>query len=128
MRRKPSPASPTGARPRRGRGAGGGGWGAGGWGEPQAVEEVMQEVALAAVAQRSPLHDPARAAVWLYRLAVRHVLLYRRKTGRARALVDRYAARTAPGAVDGSVSPLAWLLCKERQRLVQEALTRLPPR
>jgi DNA-directed RNA polymerase specialized sigma24 family protein len=44
-------------------------------GEPQAVEEVMQDVALAALAQRSPLRDPARAGVWLYRLAVRHVLI-----------------------------------------------------
>src|SRR5580692_1039894 len=63
-------------------------------GEPQAVDEVMQDVALAAVAQHSPLHNPARAAVWLYRLAVRQVLIYRRKTGRQRSLVDRYAART----------------------------------
>src|SRR4051812_46816003 len=62
-------------------------------GEPQAVEEVMQDVALAAITQRSPLRDPARAAVWLYRLAVRHVLIYRRKSGRRRGLIDRYAAR-----------------------------------
>jgi RNA polymerase sigma-70 factor, ECF subfamily len=97
-------------------------------GEPQAVDEVMQEIALAAVAQRSPLQNPARAAVWLYRLAVRHVLLYRRKAGRARSLVDRYAARKALTTVDASTSPLAWLLCDERQRLVQDALKRLPPR
>ncbi len=64
-------------------------------GEPQAVDEVMQNVALAAVAQRSPLLNPARAGVWLYRLAVRHVLIYRRKTGRQRSLVDRYASRRA---------------------------------
>ena len=82
----------------------------------------MQEVALAAVAQRSPLHNPARAAVWLYRLAVRHVLLYRRKTGRQRSLLGRYAARKAPDTVDGSGSPLLWLLRDERQTLVQEAL------
>ena len=63
-------------------------------GESQAVDEVMQDVALAAVAQRSPLHNPARVAVWLYRLAVRQVLIYRRKTGRQRSLVNRYAART----------------------------------
>jgi RNA polymerase sigma-70 factor, ECF subfamily len=97
-------------------------------GEPQAVDEVMQEVALAAVEERSPLQNPAKAAAWLYRLAVRHVLLYRRKTGRQRALVDRYAARKAPGAVDGSGTPLAWLLRDERQKLVQEAIARLPPR
>jgi RNA polymerase sigma-70 factor, ECF subfamily len=97
-------------------------------GEPQAVDEVMQDVALAAVAQRSPLLNPARAAVWLYRLAVRHVLLYRRKTGRRRSLVDRYAARTAAGETDPCPSPLAWLLNAERQQLVQAALRRLPER
>src|SRR5262245_49767259 len=97
-------------------------------GEPQAVDEVMQEVALAAVAQRSPLRDPARATVWLYRLALRYVLLYRRKTGRERALVDRYAVRKAPTAADGSGSPLAWILRDERQRIVQAAIARLPQR
>ena len=51
-------------------------------GERQAVDEVMQEVALAAVAQRAPLKDPARVGAWLYRLALRIVLLYRRKCGR----------------------------------------------
>jgi RNA polymerase sigma-70 factor, ECF subfamily len=97
-------------------------------GEPQAVDEVMQNVALAAVAQRSPLLNPARAAVWLYRLAVRHVLIYRRKAGRQRSLVDRYAARRAVSEVDASPSPLAWLVNDERQQLVQAALRRLPPR
>jgi RNA polymerase sigma-70 factor (ECF subfamily) len=96
--------------------------------EAQAVEEVMQDVALAAVAQRSPLHNPARAAVWLYRLAVRHVLLYRRKMGRQRSLVSRYAARSMASEVDASISPLGWLVRDERQQLVQQALRRLPPR
>ncbi len=97
-------------------------------GEPQAVDEVMQNVALAAVAQRTPLLNPARAGVWLYRLAVRHVLIYRRKTGRQRSLVDRYAARKAVSEVDASLSPLAWLVNDERQQLVQAGLQRLSPR
>ena len=97
-------------------------------GEPQAVDEVMQNVALAAVAQRTPLLNPARAGVWLYRLAVRHVLIYRRKTGRQRSLVDRYAARRAVSEVDASLSPLAWLVNDERQQLVQAGLQRLSPR
>ncbi len=96
--------------------------------EPQAVDEVMQEVALSAIAQRSPLRNPARVAVWLYRLAVRHVLLYRRKTGRQRGLVDRYAARRGGTDIDGAPSPLAWLVRNERQQLVHAALRRLPPR
>ncbi len=96
--------------------------------EPQAVDEVMQDVALAAVAQRSPLQNPARVAVWLYRLAVRHVLIYRRKSGRRRSLVDRYAIRKGAGDIDGAPSPLGWLLRNERQQLVQNALRCLPPR
>src|SRR5262245_60916417 len=97
-------------------------------GEPQAVEEVMQDVALAAVTQRSPLRDPARAAVWLYRLAVRHVLIYRRRSGRRRGLMDRYAAQQDTTGSGDTTSPLAWLVRDERQKLVQDALRRLPPR
>jgi RNA polymerase sigma-70 factor, ECF subfamily len=97
-------------------------------GEPQAVDEVMQDVALAAVSQRSPLQNPARVAVWLYRLAVRHVLIYRRKSGRRRSLVDRYALKKGVCETDGAPSPLGWLVRDERQQLVQEALRALPPR
>ena len=96
--------------------------------EPQAVDEVMQDVALAAVAQRSPLSNPARTAVWLYRLAVRHVLMYRRRIGRQRSLIDRYVIRNAPCETDSSLSPLAWLVSDERQQLVKSALRRLPSR
>src|SRR5260370_24880223 len=73
-------------------------------GEPQAVDEVMQDVALAAVAQHSPLHNPARVAGWLYRLAVRHVLIYRRQSGRQRSLADPYAGRTAVSEVASTPS------------------------
>jgi RNA polymerase sigma factor (sigma-70 family) len=97
-------------------------------GEAQAVDEVMQDVALAAVSQRSPLRDPARAAVWLYRLAVRHVLIYRRKSGRRRGMIERYAARQDSSEQRSSSSPLTWLVKDERQKLVQEALRTLPPR
>jgi hypothetical protein len=75
-------------------------------GEPQAVDKVMQDVALAAVAQRLPLLNPARAAVCFYRLAVRQVLIYRRKSGRQRSLVDRYAARKDVREIDAAPSPL----------------------
>src|SRR5581483_9631558 len=62
-------------------------------GERQAVDEVMQEIALAAVAQRAPLQDPTRVGAWLYRLAVRQTLLYRRRHGRLRRLLGNYADR-----------------------------------
>src|SRR5436309_15898738 len=69
-------------------------------GEPQAVDEVMQEVSLAAVRSRSPLQDPAKVAPWLYRLAVTQSLLYRRKQGRRRKKIDRYAERFRPTEED----------------------------
>ncbi len=62
-------------------------------GEPQAVDEIMQEVALAAVTQKSPIRDVGRIAPWLYQLAVRQSLMYRRKLGRKRRLEQRYAER-----------------------------------
>lgn len=97
--------------------------------EPQAVDEVMQEVALAAVEQKAPLADPAKVAPWLYRLAVRQALLYRRRTGRQRKLVDRYAQRElSAGKPQNPPDPLQWLLATERRELLRRALDQLPQR
>jgi len=98
-------------------------------GEPEAVDEVMQEVSLAAVEQRSPLSDPTKVAPWLYRLAVTQSLLYRRKQGRRRKLTDRYAQRKRPKEQDNrEADPLGWLLADERRRLIRTAVARLPRR
>jgi len=95
-------------------------------GEPQAVEEVMQEVSLAAVAQRSPLADPSKVAPWLYRLAVTQSVLYRRKMGRRRKLTDRFAQRFRPTEEDTrEPDPLGWLLAEERREQVRQAMGRL---
>src|SRR5256714_11821331 len=98
--------------------------------EPQAVDEVMQEVSLAAVKQAAPLADRSKVAPWLYRLAVLQSLLYRRKAGRRRRLKERYIDATGerdhsrPPAID----PLNWLIAQERRSLVRRALTHLAPK
>jgi RNA polymerase sigma factor (sigma-70 family) len=98
-------------------------------GEPQAIDEVMQEVSLAAVRQKAPIDDPEKVAPWLYRLAVRQTLMYRRKQGRRRKLIDRYAQRYRPSESDNrQIDPLGWLLAEERGRKVREAMSRLPKR
>jgi RNA polymerase sigma factor (sigma-70 family) len=98
-------------------------------GEGQVVDELMQEVSLAAVRQKAPLHDPSKVASWLYRLAVTQALLYRRSQGRRRKLVDRYARRYRPTEEDTrQVDPLGWLLAEERQQLVRQALARMAKR
>ncbi len=98
-------------------------------GERQAVDEVLQEVSLAAVRQQAPLQDPGKVAPWLYRTAVTQSLLYRRKAGRRRKLSDRYAEQTQPTEADTrQADPLGWLLADERRRLVRNALARLARR
>jgi RNA polymerase sigma-70 factor (ECF subfamily) len=98
-------------------------------GEPQAVDEVMQEVSLAAVAQRAPLQDASKVAPWLYRLAVMQSLLYRRKRGRQKKLADRYLERVRPGEGDSrTLDPLSWLLAAEQRQLIRKAMDVLPPR
>ncbi len=92
-----------------------------------ATDEVMQEVALAAVRQAAPLRDQTKAAPWLYRLAVRQVLQYRRKKGRQRKLADSYAVRTAPLEATAA-DPLDWLLADERRGLIRVALRNLAAR
>ena len=95
-------------------------------GQAEAVDEVMQEVSLAAVANRSP-PDRSKVAPWLYRVAVIQSLLYRRKLGRKRRLTARFAERRRPTeADDREVDPLAWLLAEERRGQVRAAVARLP--
>ncbi len=98
-------------------------------GSSEGVDEVLQEVALAAVRQRSPIADVTKVAPWLYRLAVVQSLLYRRTHGRRRKLIDRYVTRTPLVEHDTTAAdPLSWLLADERRKQVREAVKRLSPR
>jgi RNA polymerase sigma-70 factor (ECF subfamily) len=98
-------------------------------GQAASVDEVMQEVALAAVRQQAPLRDPSKAAPWLYRLAIRQSLLFRRKQGRWRKLTAQYAERVRPSERDHRVpDPLQWLLADEQQSMVREAIGRMSRR
>ena len=94
--------------------------------DPHAADEIMQEVALAAIQQRTPLSDPSKASAWLYRVAVRQTLLYRRRQGRRRQRVNRYAEAYRPkDERSGDDDPLGWLLSDERIRVVREGLKNL---
>jgi len=94
------------------------------------VDEVMQEVALAAVRQDQRKDAPPveRAGPWFYRVAVRQALLFRRKRGRVKKMIDGYATKVAPTEEDKERNPLEVLLWGERQSLVRESLARLPER
>ena len=93
-------------------------------GERQAVDEVLQEVSLSAVGSKA-IVDPTRIAGFLYRLAIRQTLLYRRSMGRRHRLTGRYADRVRDEG-SASTDPLGWLLLDERLAMVREGLARLP--
>ncbi|MFC1758053.1 RNA polymerase sigma factor [Planctomycetota bacterium] len=98
-------------------------------GEAQAVDEIFQETAAAAVAQKSPLADATKVAPWLYQIAVRQSLMYRRRQGRKRKLEQSYAERVEPISNERQpVSPLNWLLADERRTLIRQAMSELNPR
>lgn len=92
-------------------------------GESAAVEEVFQEIALATVKQNPDVPD-ARVAPFLYRLAVRQSLMYRRRLGRQRKLRQRLVVDQVQG-MDDTIDPLIWLLADERQQLIRQAVDQL---
>jgi RNA polymerase sigma-70 factor (ECF subfamily) len=98
-------------------------------GDAAAADDVLQEVATTAVAKGHQLRDPKSIAGWLYRLAVVGALQYRRRQGRRRKLVERYADRAAPVEGDSRErDPLDWLLADERKTMVRQALKQLQRR
>lgn len=96
-------------------------------GEWTAVDDLLQEVSLTAIQKGAQLRDPRRVAAWLYRLVVVAALQYRRRQGRRRKHIERYANQP-PLADDTPTTPLGWLLADERKTLVHRALALLPPR
>lgn len=98
-------------------------------GDAAAADDVMQDVAMAAVEKGHQLRDPKSIAAWLYRLVVVSSLQFRRRQGRRRKLVERFVERSRPSESDArECDPLDWLLADERKRMVRQALTQLPGR
>ncbi len=95
--------------------------------EASAVEDVFQEVSATAIAGSAKLRDPAKLAPWLYRIAVTAALQYRRRVGRRKKLIRSYADRQEDSFTQ-EPDPLDWLLVREQQQIVRQAIEHLPPR
>lgn len=95
-------------------------------GDEAAVDDLMQEVLLAAEATRNNGTTITDVRPWLYRVAVRQALLHRRSLGRRKRLHNRAAAAKSRDGAEMSPSPLTLALSKERVALVRIALERLP--
>jgi RNA polymerase sigma factor (sigma-70 family) len=93
------------------------------------VDEVMQEVAVAVIHQQSKPEIIEHPGPWLYRVALKQILMYRRKTGRRRRLLKALTQQPTP--IDHTphhYDPLQWLLMRERQQSVQTSLEQLGDR
>lgn len=93
------------------------------------VDEVMQEVAIAVINQQSKPQTIEHPGPWLYRVALKQILMYRRKTGRRRRLLKSLTEH--PAHTEDSpkqYDPLQWLLQRERQQSVQDSLEKLNDR
>jgi RNA polymerase sigma-70 factor (ECF subfamily) len=98
-------------------------------GDAHAVDEIMQNVSMAAVKQDSTPQAGFNVPAWLYRVAIRQTLLYRRSAGREKRRIEGLAARQRNEPTNGQVpDPLHWLLAAEERELVRRALEELPPR
>ena len=86
------------------------------------VEEVMQEVAVAAANQAAKAEPVERVGPWLYRVAIRQVLLFRRKAGRRRKLLKAAQSKIPCVEQADTQSPLEFLISEERQREVRQAM------
>ncbi len=94
--------------------------------EAEAVEDIMQNIALALVRQREILPDIKRMGAWLYQVAVRQVLMYRRTRGRRRKFEDRLLqSRAVDITSNESVNPVEHVLAAEKQDLVRTAMQKL---
>ncbi|MEM8732700.1 MAG: RNA polymerase sigma factor [Planctomycetota bacterium] len=93
------------------------------------VEEVMQEVAVAAANQSAKAEPVERVGPWLYRVAIRQTMLFRRKAGRRRKLINGVANSARPTEEDTKQrSPLEFLMSEERQEEVRMAMAKMSER
>jgi len=92
---------------------------------PSAIEEVLQEVALAVLKQSSRPVDKDKVPAFLYRIAVRKVVNHHRVHGRQKRLLHGFARQQANDAGLDTNCPGSWLLREEQSQSFQAALKTL---
>ena len=94
-------------------------------GDESAVEDVLQEVGLAATKSSNKPDDSEMVAPWLYRVAIKQCLFYRRTRGRRRRFEDEFETEQQRRGLSDTQQPLDWLLDRERFIALRQALNEL---
>lgn len=84
--------------------------------------DVLQEIAVDLIQRNDSPSSIARLEPWLYRVALRKTLQYRRERGRSRRREDQWAAQREPSL---EPAPLDWVMRQESRELVHQELSRL---
>ena len=93
----------------------------------EAAEDVLQEVATAAISQPSRPTDPSKVAPWLYRVALRQVINHHRATGRNRRLLESAVAAGHGAEASRDLEPGEQLVRQEESKSLAEGLQRVAP-
>lgn len=97
--------------------------------DPQAVDELFQEFIVSVLKSDFSIQQAEPPPAWLYVVAVRTALMHRRRLGRRRRMLHRYATSASRQYDEESTpDPLGLLLAKEREKLIQSAIARLLPK
>jgi len=96
--------------------------------DPAAVDDCLQEIAVAIVRQDNKPHDPEKIPAWLYQVAVRKAITFHRSNGRKSRLMDELARQfEARGDLSTGCSQLENLVRNESRQQLRQALQRLDP-
>jgi RNA polymerase sigma-70 factor (ECF subfamily) len=94
--------------------------------DANAADDVMQEIAVAVLQQNARPTDPQKVPAWLYRVALRQTVNYRRRQGRQQRALANYTVRRVPSSAP-EPNPRDWVLGQELRQSVTAALERLTP-
>ena len=92
--------------------------------DPHEAADVLQEIAVSLLAREDDPRGIERLEPWLYRVAIRHVLMFRRHRGRQRHREDRWSSERVSV---GEPAPVEWVLREEARSRVRETLAELRP-
>ena len=90
--------------------------------DPHEAADVLQEIAVGLLERQDSPRSIERIEPWLYRVALRQVLMLRRQQGRRRRRDDQWAAQRGQAHEPAT---LEWVLHQESRELVRQQLAQL---